>query len=163
MVSMPSQKMLVVEIKGDPNNTGKLAISELYKTLFILKKTYKEIKMAAPRSRWPKSFNIPKEEWVGLYGIPVSDTVEKLPEQKGNQKSQVKIAVWEYGEVAEILHIGPYSEENSTVEILQKFIKDKGYKIIGDHEEDYIKGPGMIFKGNPKKYYTIIRYRVKKK
>jgi hypothetical protein len=31
------------------------------------------------------------------------------------------------------------------------------------HEEEYIKGPGMIFAGNPETYLTIIRYPVQKR
>jgi effector-binding domain-containing protein len=64
--------------------------------------------------------------------------------------------------VAEILHIGPYDREEPDIARLTGFIKDNGYSIIGDHEEEYLKGPGMFSKGNPEKYYTIIRYRVKK-
>lgn len=62
--------------------------------------------------------------------------------------------------MAEILHIGPYSAEVPTTERLQSYIKEKGYRVIGVHEEEYLKGPGMFGKGNPEKYYTIIRYRV---
>jgi hypothetical protein len=65
--------------------------------------------------------------------------------------------------VAEIFHIGPYSEEPHTIAKLYQFIKDNGYKLVGAHEEEYLKGPGMFSKGNSAKYQTIIRYRIKKK
>ena len=55
------------------------------------------------------------------------------------------------------------SKETPTIEKLKKFIDNNGYKIIGAHEEEYLRGPGMFFKGNPNKYWTIIRYRVEKK
>ncbi len=32
----------------------------------------------------------------------------------------------------------------------------------GEHEEEYLKGPGMFGTGGPEKYLTIIRYRLKK-
>jgi hypothetical protein len=54
-------------------------------------------------------------------------------------------------------HIGPYAKEMPAVEKLMQFIKDSGYKVIGYHKEEYLKGPGMFFKGNPGKYYMIIR------
>lgn len=85
-----------------------------------------------------------------------------MPAQKKDLEPRVKIEYWEYGQVAEILHIGSYSEESPTIERLHQFIKDSGYKIVGDHEEEYLKGPGMFFKGNPAKYRTIIRCRVEK-
>lgn len=162
--SMPAQKMLAVEAKGDPNIIGKEVFSALYKTYYSLKGKVKDLKWnVAPRARWSKDFDPNKEEWVGIYGIPVPDSVDSIPEQKAEDKVKVQLTTWEYGDVAEILHIGPYSEEAPTIEKLHNFIKDKGFKIIGDHEEDYIKGPGMFGKGNPKKYYTIIRYRISKK
>lgn len=158
---MENQKMLVVEVKGDPNKTAGKVIGELYKIFYQLKGQNKDMKIFSLRARWPKDFSeSKKEEWQGIYGVPIPNSIEKLPE--GTNKD-MKISVWKYGKVAEILHIGAYGEETPTIEKLQNFIKNKGYKIAGDHEEEYLKGPGMFFKGNPKKYYTIIRYQIVKK
>lgn len=155
----PGQKMLVVEVQGDPNVVGKEAFSTLFKTFYKIKRKEKGLKGAAPRARWPKPLDTPKDEWVGIWGLPIPESVETLPAQK-ESVYEVKIEYWEYGEVAEILHIGPYSEETPSIEKLHQFIKDSGYEIVGTHEEEYLKGPGMFFKGNPAKYQTIIRYRV---
>ena len=79
------------------------------------------------------------------------------------QGLEVELATWEYGEVAEILHVGPYSEETPTIERLHAFIGVSGYEIRGDHEEEYLRGPGMPFiRVSPEDYYTIIRYQVRK-
>ena len=37
------------------------------------------------------------------------------------------------------------------------YAKQKGYAIATPTREVYIKGPGMIFKGNPKNYLTEIQ------
>ena len=37
-----------------------------------------------------------------------------------------------------------------------------GYEVSGLHEEDYLKGPGFLFAGNPDEYLTLIRYPVSK-
>ncbi|MEW5900298.1 MAG: GyrI-like domain-containing protein [Acidobacteriota bacterium] len=153
IATMAGQKMLVVEAKGDPNIVGKEAFSLLFKTYFSLP----GVAMAVPRARWPNLATSPKTEWVGLYGLPLPDSVTSLP----SGAAQVKIEKWEYGEVAEILHIGPYSEETPTVENLHRFIKENGYEIAGPHEEEYLRGPGMA--ANPVDYWTIIRYQVKRK
>lgn len=113
----------------------------------------------APRARWSVAFDAKKEDWIGVYGLPVSDTVRELPAPK--KDLQVKLTTWEYGTVAEILHIGPYSQETPTIEELKSFIAANGYEITGDHEEEYLKGPGL-WPTDPHKYYTIIRYRVQK-
>ncbi len=152
----PNHKMIVVEVSGDPNKTGGKAIQSLFKTFFKIN----NVKMSAPRARCPKGLDTKKDEWIGKWGLPIPENIEKLP---AGSPEDVKIQTWEYGEVAEILHIGSYSSEIPTIESLKKFINDNGYTISGDHEEEYLKGPGMFGKGNPDKYYTIIRYCVKKK
>jgi effector-binding domain-containing protein len=72
------------------------------------------------------------------------------------------LATWEYGEVAEILHIGPYSREEPTIKRLIDFVMERGYSIAGLHEEEYVRGPTMTGPGEPEKYLTIIRYQVRK-
>lgn len=156
LTTKPDQKMLVVEAKGDPNTAGQAAFGLLFKTFFSLP----GVQMAAPRARWSGqdwSANA-KSEWTGYYALPLPGSVTGLP--AGIQG--VKIEVWSYGEVAEILHVGPYANEAPTIKTLHKFITDKGYEIAGLHEEEYLVGPGM---GNtpPESYRTIIRYQVKKK
>lgn len=157
--TMESQKMLVVELKGDPNVVGGKAFGALFKTYYQLSGVKKAGPPPAPRARWPLPLDTPKGEWIGVYGLPIPATVEALP---GNADPLAKIATWDYGTVAEILHVGPYSAETPTVERLKIFITKGGYKIVGDHEEEYLRGPGMFGKGDPSKYYTIIRYRVEK-
>jgi len=157
--TMASQRMLVVELKGDPNVVGGKAFGALFKTYYQLKGVPKGGPPPAPRARWPLSLDTPKAEWVGVYGMPIPATVEGLPEKAD---PLVKIGTWDYGMVAEILHLGPYNEEAPTVGRLMAFISQNGYQAIGEHEEEYLKGPGMFMKGDPRKYYTIIRYRVTK-
>ena len=151
--TMPAQKMLVVELKGDPNTAGQGGFSLLFKTFFSLP----GVMMTAPRARWLSPLDSPKETWVGLYALPLPDSVAGLPAGT----TGAKIEVWQYGEVAEILHLGGYDKEPPTVEKLLKYIADKGYTIAGPHEEEYLKGPGMA--PGPDDYWTIIRYQVKKK
>jgi len=149
----PNQKMLIVEAKGDPNIVAKEAFTTLFSTYFKLPGA----KMAAPRARWLADLAGPKEDWVGFYALPLSESVTSLPAGMEG----VKIEEWEYGEVAEILHIGSYSNETPTIEKLHVFITAQGYVIAGPHEEEYLKGPGMV--SDPSQYWTIIRYQVKKK
>jgi hypothetical protein len=55
---------------------------------------------------------------------------------------------------------GPYREEPADISRLQKFIAASGQRVLGEHEEEYVRGPGMFFAGDPQKYLTIIRLRV---
>lgn len=161
--TMPDQKVVVVEARGDPSSVGSEAFGLLFKTYFRLKGVPKGPKQPAPRARWPLSLGTPKTEWVGYYAMPIPESIESLPPvETGESGLRVTLATWPYGQVAEILHVGPYAEEEPTIQKLHQFIKDSSYRIAGEHEEEYIKGPGMFSKGDPRKYLTIIRYRVRK-
>ena len=59
------------------------------------------------------------------------------------------VTTWSYGDVAEALHVGPDSAEQQDIERLLAFITARGDRVVGDHEEEYVKGPGMLFSGDP--------------
>ena len=158
--TLPEQKMLLAGARGKPEKIAMDCIGSLYSVYF--KMNYKGMMLAAPRSRWPIMPDKPQAEWVGIFGIPIPEEVNAVPDLKKKTPVEVKIGYWEYGETAEIVHFGSYDSETKTVETLQKFIKEKGYEISGPHEEVYVKGPGMFGKGDPDKYITLIRYQVKK-
>jgi hypothetical protein len=160
---VPDLKVLQVEARGEPGVAGGQAFGLLFKTYFQLKGVPKGPKQPAPRARWPLGLDTLKGEWIGRYAMPVPEDVNSLPSQgDGTPGLRVELTTWEYGAVAEILHVGPYDAEELTIARLTQFIKDSRYEIVGEHEEEYLKGPGMFSKGNPQKYLTIIRYRVKK-
>ena len=161
---LPDLKVLQVEAKGDPEVVGGQAFGLLFKTYFQLKGVPKGPDQPAPRARWPLPLDTPKDQWIGRYAMPVPDSVDSLPsqERRRHRGSVSQLTTWEYGDVAEMLHVGPYDREEPTIAKLTQFIKECRYEIVGDHEEEYLKGPGMFSKGNPEKYLTIIRYRVKK-
>ncbi len=162
MRTMENQKVIVVEAKGDPNVAGKEAFGLLLKTYLRTKGVTKGRNIPAPRGRWPVSPDIPKTEWVGHYAMPVPETVAAIPQGQSKTGLTARLDTWEYGEVVEILHIGPYDREEPTVRKLMDFVSAGGYRVIGLHEEEYLKGPTMFSKGDPEKYATIIRYRVEK-
>jgi hypothetical protein len=159
IVEMPSQKMAVVYTTGDPNEVGPQALPALYGSAYTLKFDLKkegvEFKVGALRARWPNAHLVSKNEWVGMWGVPIPDDTASLPQKVPG--IAVKIEVWEYGTVAQILHIGPYSEEMPTVERLHDFIRESGYEMAGVHEEEYLTRP------TAKVQKTIIRYPVRKK
>ncbi|MGA8848462.1 MAG: GyrI-like domain-containing protein [Dehalococcoidia bacterium] len=112
-------------------------------------------KVSAPRARYPNAQLYPKGEWLIIAGIPVPDNTTSLPHKEPG--TEVKIETWEYGMVAQILHLGPYDQETKTIERLQQFITANGYEIAGPHEEEYQSKP------DAKTIKTLIRYQVKKK
>jgi hypothetical protein len=156
---MGPQKVATVTTRGDPSKMGGRAMPALYGSVYMLKsqrkKAGKDFKVGASRARWPDADRVSKNEWTGIWALPVpEDTIEipqKIPE------IPVELQTWEYGTVAQIVHVGSYSTEKKTIEKLHKFIEDEGYEIIGVHEEEYLTKPGA------KVQKTIVRLPVRKK
>lgn len=162
ITTLPDQTMVVVEARGDPNIVGGKAFGLLFKTYYKIDGRIRGPVQPAPRARWAGDMKV-KSTWTGYYALPVPVTVASLPATEKEPGLKAELTTWEYGDVAEILHVGPYAEETPAIEKLHAFIKAKGHEIIGYHEEEYLKGPGMFFKGDPAGYYTIIRCRIRYK
>ena len=158
IVEKEPQTVAVVVSKGDPNVVGDQALPALYGAVYTLKFQFKksgkgDFKVGGLRARWPDAHLLPKDQWTGIWALPIPEGTTELP--KKVPEPEVRIEVWEYGTVAEILHFGPYSEEGPTVERLHKFIEESGYEIAGVHEEEYLTRPTAKV---PK---TIIRYPIR--
>jgi len=159
IVHKDNTNALVVEAIGDPNAVASGAYSMIMATYLKLNETIKGTKMEALRARYPSLLEKPKEEWNGLYAMPVPKSVTTLPQLQHKNGLTLQLREWEYGEVAEILHIGPYTSEDTSVVKLLKYIEESGYVPCGPHEEEYLKSFGF-FPVSPNKFLTIIRYQV---
>lgn len=161
ITTRPDELVLEVIAKGDPNTTVKKSFGLLFGTFMGLDGA-RAMMPVAPKARWPIEFGIPREQYIAHFALPAPAGIKTLaPAEKDELK--VELTTWAYGEVAEVLHIGSYNTEEPTVERLKKFIDAQGYEISGPHEEEYIKGPGMFWSGDPSNYYTILRYNVKRR
>jgi hypothetical protein len=165
------ERVLEVAFSGPADTVIKEAYSVLFKTYFGLKGRPKGPAMKPPKARYadiaaalaapPSVEELKIRDWTGSVAIPIPEDLA-LPEARPDSEGLVaRAAIWKYGEVAEILHLGSYESEPPTIERLAKYIAERGYKIVGDHEEEYLRGPGTLFVA-PKGYWTIIRYRVEK-
>jgi DNA-binding transcriptional MerR regulator/effector-binding domain-containing protein len=65
------------------------------------------------------------------------------------------------GRCVSLLHMGPYQELSRSYAKVLQYVKSHGYELEDPCREVYIKGPGMIFRGNPQKYLTEIQMLVK--
>ncbi|MDR2585456.1 MAG: GyrI-like domain-containing protein [Prevotellaceae bacterium] len=75
--------------------------------------------------------------------------------------SLANLATWNEGLCAQIMHIGSYDDEPATIEILENFIIESGYKNdisqARKHHEIYLSDPR---KTAPEKLKTIIRHPI---
>jgi len=160
ILEMPAQKMAVVSAKGAPDKVFPELMPALYGSVYTLKFDLKKkglptFKVSGLRARYPDAHLVPMEEWTHIIGLPVPEDTTSLPQKVAG--IEVKLETWDYGTVAQILHLGAYNQEQPTIERLQKFIEENGYEIAGIHEEEYLTSP------DAKVIKTIIRYPVKKK
>ena len=71
----------------------------------------------------------------------------------------VKLEVFNEGLSAQIMHVGPYSEEGPTIARLHTFIAENSYRMRGLHHEIYLSDPRRTA---PERWRTIIRQPVEK-
>ncbi|MGA7672815.1 MAG: GyrI-like domain-containing protein [Nitrolancea sp.] len=155
IVDLPDQLMAVIYSRGDPNEqSDPLAAlyGAVYTLKFVRKRTGGDFKVGPLRARWPDAHLLPKEEWLGVWALPIPDDVTSLPQKTPG--FDVRIERWSYGAVAQILHTGSYLDEGNDVQRLHEFIDASGYDITGVHEEEYLTSP------KAKTQKTIIRYPV---
>jgi hypothetical protein len=162
MTHLPAMPMAVVHTVGDPTDVGRRVFPALYGAAyglkFALKKHGVDYKVGAPRARWfggAEWMDLPREKWEAAWAIPIPENTTDLPQK--DPDTPVVVETWEYGDVAQILHVGGYAEETPTILQLHAFIAGNGYEITGPHEEEYRSRPEAK---DPK---TVIRYQVRER
>lgn len=80
-----------------------------------------------------------------------------FPVRKGTSSGDISVRELSGGKCVALIHKGPYDRIGESYKVLFDYIKQKGYRTILPSREIYIKGPGMIFRGNPNNYITEIQ------
>jgi hypothetical protein len=162
IVDLPARTMAVVRTVGDPTELGARVFKALYGSAYRLKVALKkqgvEYRIEPPRARWFAGENwreVPREKWEAAWALPVPDGTTSIPQKEPDPP--VVVETWEYGTVAQVLHLGDYATEEPTIERLHGFIAEQGYEIAGPHEEEYVSRPGA------KQQKTVIRYHVRRR
>ena len=88
----------------------------------------------------------------------VSESIREVKAKKDPAAlSQVRFERYHEGRSAQILHVGPFSEEGATIEKLHEYIKSKGYQLGGKHHELYLSD---MRRAAPNNWKTIVRQPV---
>ncbi len=162
-VTLPDRKVLTITSVGDPNVVGEAIFGPLYGTAYTTKfKTFKPkgVKMELGKlvAHWPDAHLKPKDQWTGVWAIPVPDYVTEADIIQKDPENPVSLEVWQGGEYAQILHLGSYTEEGPTIKILHDYIESvlgiPMKDVPGVHEEEYLTRP------DAKVVKTIVRYRL---
>lgn len=176
LIYVPNGKFLSILGKGDPGGEEyQLAIQALYSWGYGLKFHYKakdkDFKVMPLEGLWwieGGTYNMDnpaqREDWRWRAIIRVPDFVTEeamtklLPELKEKKGGNVdKVTLWEFheGVSAQVMYVGPYSDEAPTINMLHKWVEKQGYRLRGDHHEIYLSDPRRTA---PEKLKTIIRH-----
>jgi hypothetical protein len=177
LVTVPQLNYLTIDGQGDPNNSTQFqeAVNALfsvsYTIKFMIKKGEQQIDygvMPLEGLWWTDDMNNfsmeNKAAWKWTLMILQPDFVattiiEPAKELAAKRKdlpslSKLRLETMNEGLCAQVLYIGPYSDETSTIIKLHDFIKDSGYKLHGKHREIYLSD---MRRTAPEKLKTIIR------
>ena len=115
-----------------------------------------------------------KDNWFYTLMIMQPDVVtkdlfeearEQVRKKKGDSPAlgKLKLAQFEEGLCAQIMHIGPYATEPATIDRMREFMKENGYRdrvgLGGKHHEIYLGDPR---KADPAKLKTVLRHPLEK-
>ena len=84
-----------------------------------------------------------------------------VPIRQKKEVAGVSVRELPGGHCVSLVHLGPYDQLGRSYARIREFINTRNWQAILPTREIYLKGPGMIFKGNPKKYITEIQFLVK--
>lgn len=179
VVEVPKMNFIMVDGKGDPNTSQEYidAIQTLYPVAYTIKFTSKNQYgkdfgvMPLEGLWWTKNmadFN-PEDKsnwlWTAMIMQPdiVSEELFKLSVESVRDKKhpasidKIRFESYDEGRAAQVMYIGPYSEEGPTIVSLHKFITDQGGTLDSTnkhHHEIYLGDPRRT---DPSKLKTIIR------
>ena len=181
VVKVPKMNFLSIEGKGDPNTSQeyKEAIEALFPVAFKIKFTAKKelgqdyAVMPLEGLWWAADMNKfsanDKSAWLWESLIMQPSFITQKIFQKAVDEvkakkdlpglAKIKFITLEEGFSAQILYVGSYSEEKTTIEKLHAFIKEKGGSLTQKHHEIYLSDPR---KTAPEKLKTIIRQPFKR-
>ncbi len=176
-VDAPKMNFLMVNGNGDPN------ISEVYsaavEALFALSYSIKfAVRSGAPaidygvmpleglwwaddmatfsvndKANWKWTMMIMQPEFVS--SAMVEDAIAEVKRKKElTAIADVRFESFTEGVCAQVMHIGPFSQEGQTIERLHRFVADSGQKLAGKHHEIYLSD---VRRADPAKWRTILR------
>src|SRR4030042_1311720 len=109
------------------------------------------------KDNWKWTLMIMQPEYVT--GNLVDEAIEQVKKKKSlTALPTIRFEAFSEGKAAQIMHIGPFSEEGPTIQKVHDFIKEMKYKLSKKHHEIYLSD---IRKAAPEKLKTIIRQPMK--
>lgn len=112
-----------------------------------------------PREQWNWKLIIRTPEVVGEDELQRAQSV-LTQKGKSPRVSEVKLETIREGLCVQMLHVGPYEQENRTIAVMEDFAAQQGMGFHGLHHEIYLSDPRRV---PPERLKTILRHPVTKK
>lgn len=175
IIDVPKMNFLMIDGKGSPYDSEyQHALMTLYPMAYTIKFSVKKAGLSnftvmPLEGLWwiegEEEFDQDRKDdwsWTAMIMQPdsvtkgiVNDAKIQVIETKNPPSiSSLRLESYHEGLSAQIMHIGPYSEERPTIERLHAFVKEEGYKLHGKHHEIYLSDPRRTA---PEKLKTVIR------
>lgn len=174
--AVPPMTYLMIDGQGDPNTSKAFAaaVEALFAAAYAIKFAVKKgptgadygvmpleglwwaddmSNFAKDRSRWEWTLMVMQPSFAtrATMAVALADVKAKkdLP-----ALSDIRVGVLKEGRCAQVMHVGPFSQEGPTIERLHRFIADKGRRLSGRHHEIYLSD---MRRTAPSRWKTIIR------
>jgi hypothetical protein len=185
MVDLPELGYLMIDGQGAPDEGAQYpttdfqkAFAALFPVVYTIKFRLKRDGLAMPilplEALWftaaDGTFDVhmPQEQWGWRALLAVSDdvtpavfeeAVAEVRRKKGTsaELDRLRFERWCEGRSAQVMHVGPYSAELPTIEMLHAFIAAQGCRPRGPHHEIYLGDPR---RADPAKLKTVLRQPV---
>ncbi len=179
LVDVPELTCLMVDGRGDPNTSEdyRRAVEALFTLSWTLRFALKregllDYKVMPLEGLWwtPDMADFTTSDksawhWRALIVQPDAIDDARLEQARAAVRAKkdlpaldaVRLERWTEGRAAQVLHVGPYSAEGPTIEVLHAFISESGLELRGNHHEIYLGDPR---RSAPEKLRTIIRQPV---
>lgn len=175
-VEVPAMNFLMIDGEGNPNTSQAYAeaVEALFAVSYAIKFMAKKGELAIDYGVMPleglwwaddmSRFSVNDKDnwkWTMMIMQPsfiseeiIAQAISEVGKKK-NLPALSKLRVEEFaeGRCAQILHIGPFSEEGPTIEKVHQYINAHG-QLTGKHHEIYLSD---IRKADPAKWKTVIR------
>ncbi|WP_404387406.1 GyrI-like domain-containing protein [Humibacillus xanthopallidus] len=179
LVEVPCLRFLCLDGHGDPNTSPaySAAVKALYSVSYAAKFDVKKVggpnfKVSALEGLWwaedlSTFLTGDRSQWhwtlmIRQPNAVTDDRLTHLAHQAAAKTSlpaaaELRLTSFEEGRAAQVLHVGPYATEASTIAKLHDFIREHGFALDGHrhkHHEIYLGDPR---RADPDKLRTIIR------
>jgi hypothetical protein len=175
-VEVPALRFLMIDGEGDPNTSQHYAeavealFSVSYTAKFMVKKGATGIDYAVmpleglwwsddmsafvnnDRSKWKWTMMILQPDFVN--DALIRTAIDEVKRKKSLPAvGALRLETFTEGPCAQILHVGPFTEEGPTIQRVHDFIEARS-SLAGKHHEVYLSD---IRRADPAKWRTIIR------